>query len=265
VFCNKQYSALYGLSPELMQPGVSQQQILDYRTRSGIIPLSAAGDYIKDREAKAGAGARSETVLELADGRTLSVIIRPTPSRGWVTTHEDITDRRRAESQVAHLALHDPLTDLPNRALLRERLETALGRVHAGEQLAVLYLDLDHFKTVNDSLGHQSGDRVLTQLGDYLRIATRPTDAICRYGGEEFLLISHAVRGGAAQVAERLLDGWRATRPLATFSVGYAIHETGVTADVTLEHADLALYEAKRDGRNCVRAFTRQAREAATP
>jgi diguanylate cyclase (GGDEF)-like protein len=171
-------------------------------------------------------------------------------------------------TRLEQLRVIDALTDAATRDALtgignRRAAETSIATLQPGD--ALFLLDLDHFKTVNDSLGHQSGDRVLTQLGDYLRIATRPTDAICRYGGEEFLLISHAVRGGAAQVAERLLDGWRATRPLATFSVGYAIHEAGVTADVTLEHADLALYEAKRDGRNCVRAFTRQAREAATP
>jgi diguanylate cyclase (GGDEF)-like protein len=168
-------------------------------------------------------------------------------------------EQLRVIDALTEAATRDALTGIGNR----RAAETSIATLQPGD--ALFLLDLDHFKTVNDSLGHQTGDRVLTQLGEYLRAATRPDDAICRYGGEEFLLISPAAHDGAALVAERLLDGWRATRPLVSFSVGFAIHEAGATVDVTLEHADLALYEAKREGRNCARAYTPHEREAATP
>ncbi len=264
VFCNKQYADLYGLSPELMTPGLSQQQILDYRTQSGIIPLSAADDYIKDRETKAIAGAKSETFVELTDGRTLSVVIRPTPTGGWVTTHEDITDRRRAETQVAHLALHDPLTDLPNRALLRERLEAALGRVGAGEQLAVLYLDLDHFKDVNDTLGHAVGDELLKCIADRVRRCLEPKDTLARLGGDEFAVIQTGLRerSEAADLAERIheavvapcvLDGHQV---LVGVSIGISLAPLDAdSADQLLKDADMALYGAKDAGRGTHRFF----------
>jgi diguanylate cyclase (GGDEF)-like protein len=267
VFCNKQYAALYGLSSELMTPGLSSQQVLDYRTQSGIIPLSAAGDYIKDRETKAGAASKSETLIELTDGRTLSAIIRPTPNGGWVTTHEDITDRRRAETQVAHLALHDPLTDLPNRALLHERLETALGRVRAGEQLAVLYLDLDHFKDVNDTLGHAVGDELLKCIADRVRRCLNADDTLARLGGDEFAVILTGLRerGEAADMAERIheavvapcvLDGHQV---LVGVSIGISFAPLDAdTADQVLKNADMALYGAKGAGRGTHRFFEPQ-------
>jgi diguanylate cyclase (GGDEF)-like protein len=258
VFSNKQYADMYGLSPELMTPGLTQQKILDYRTRSGIIPLSAAGDYIKDRASKARAGSRSETLVELTDGRTLSVIIRPTPNGGWVTTHEDVTDRRRAEIQVAHLALHDSLTDLPNRALLRERLEEALGQSSPGEQLAVLYLDLDHFKDVNDTLGHAVGDALLKCIADRVRGCLKAGDTLARLGGDEFAVIQTGLRerGEAADLAELIheavtepcvLDGHQV---LVGVSIGISIAPNDADdADQLLKNADMALYGAKDAGR----------------
>jgi diguanylate cyclase (GGDEF)-like protein len=104
---------------------------------------------------------------------------------------------------------------------------------------------------VNDNLGHQAGDEVLAQIGRYLQDFTRPTDFVSRYGGEEFLLLCRRVRAGdALGIANRLLDGWRTRRPLVTFSVGYAIRGDGEPPELTVEHADMALYQAKRDGRD---------------
>jgi diguanylate cyclase (GGDEF)-like protein len=160
-------------------------------------------------------------------------------------------EQLRVIDALTDAATHDALTGIGNR----RAAEASIASLEAGD--ALFLLDLDHFKKVNDSLGHKAGDQVLADVGEYLRASTRPTDAICRFGGEEFLVVSHVTHAeGADHLAARLLDGWRATRPVVTFSIGYALHQTGDAADVTLEHADMALYEAKHAGRDRAHAYT---------
>src|SRR5260370_34389005 len=127
--------------------------------------------------------------MGLADGRTISVLNHPMAGGAWVATHEDITERRQAEKQIAHMARHDALTDLPNRVLLRERLAHALAELPRDKRLAVLYLDLDHFKSVNDTLGHQIGDELLKTVAARLRGCVREADTVARVGGAEFAII----------------------------------------------------------------------------
>jgi diguanylate cyclase (GGDEF)-like protein len=147
-------------------------------------------------------------------------------------------------------ATQDSLTGIANR----RAAETTLDSIATGD--IVFVADLDHFKVINDSLGHKAGDDVLQQFGEYLRRAVRPTDFAARYGGEEFLIVCRdADREAAPMIANRLLNGWRAQRPLVTFSLGYCAHELGDPVDTTVEHADMALYEAKRAGRDCARAY----------
>jgi diguanylate cyclase (GGDEF)-like protein len=147
-------------------------------------------------------------------------------------------------------ATHDALTGLANR----RAAEANVASLQRGD--AVFMVDLDYFKSVNDSLGHQSGDRVLVEFGEYLKDALRPTDFVARYGGEEFVIVCpHSTAEGADLIANRLLDGWRERRPIVTFSVGYSIHDVASTPQATLERADTALYEAKRGGRDRVHAF----------
>jgi diguanylate cyclase (GGDEF)-like protein len=119
------------------------------------------------------------------------------PGGGWVSTHEDVTERRQAEMKIAHMARHDALTDLPNRVLLRERLSEALAQVEHGQRLAVLYLDLDQFKNVNDSLGHPTGDELLRVVAGRLRSCVRDTDTISRVGGDEFFIIQTGIANAA--------------------------------------------------------------------
>jgi diguanylate cyclase (GGDEF)-like protein len=154
-------------------------------------------------------------------------------------------EQLRVIEALTDAATHDALTGISNRRAAGDCIAT----LQPGD--GVFILDVDHFKNINDSLGHQAGDEVLTQLGDFLRDFTRPTDFVARYGGEEFLLICRRLRPDAAEhIANRLLDGWRMRRPIVTFSIGYTLHADGDPTEVTVEHADMALYQAKRDGRD---------------
>ncbi len=182
-------------------------------------------------------------------------------------TMQDITARKQSEQRIEHLALYDALTDLPNRALLAQRAELALAlaaRHRVG--LALLFLDLDRFKEVNDSLGHAEGDALLVQAAARLRDLVRETDTVCRLGGDEFvLLLPEAGREGALQVADKVLAAFR--QPFAvnghslrvTASVGIALypHDGQNIADL-LKNADAALYQAKQDGRNTWTFYDRE-------
>jgi diguanylate cyclase (GGDEF)-like protein/PAS domain S-box-containing protein len=177
---------------------------------------------------------------------------------------EDITDRARAEERIAHMAHHDALTDLPNRALLRERLQSALAYVRHGDSLAVHYLDLDHFKSINDTLGHTVGDELLKTVAERLRGCVRDTDTVARLGGDEFAIVQIGLRDirDAADLAQRILELFkdpiepRGHHVVTDVSIGIAVapHD-GVDADQLLKNADLALYGAKADGRGTYRFF----------
>jgi len=166
----------------------------------------------------------------------------------------DATERRDAHERLAHDASHDTLTGLPLRRKLLDRLEIALaGARRRQTTAAVLFIDLDHFKRVNDELGHQTGDRVLSALGRHLSDHVRPGDVVARFGGEEFLLL---LRGLGVSVAvervERILRSWNAARPVTTFSAGVADLRPEEDVATALRRADEALYRAKQAGRDRV-------------
>jgi diguanylate cyclase (GGDEF)-like protein len=194
----------------------------------------------------------------------ITLVNKPIAGVGWLATHEDITERKQAEEQIAHMARHDALTDLPNRVLLRERLEHELKRVKRGECLAVLCLDLDHFKGVNDTLGHPIGDELLKVVAERLRRCTREPDTIARLGGDEFAIIMTAMQqpSDASALCRRIRDS--ITKPfnldghqiIADISIGISISPYDATeADQLLKNADMALYGAKADGRGTFRFF----------
>ena len=177
---------------------------------------------------------------------------------------DDVTERKEAEARIAHLAHYDTLTGLPNRVLFREQLEKELAFIRRGGQLAVLYLDLDHFKHVNDTLGHSVGDELLKQAAERLRACLRDCDLIARLGGDEFAIVQTALGNpkDAELLAERLrkviletfnLSGHQAVVDL---SIGIALSPgDGLQLDELLKHADLALYGAKSEGRGTYRYF----------
>src|SRR6266849_4078205 len=188
VFCNQRYIEMYGLSPEVVTAGCALRDLLEHRAAVGAFAGSPA-DYIVDLLEDVAGGKPSHSVVKSVDGRVFSIVRNPITGGGWIATHEDITDRQRAEERIVHMARHDALTDLPNRLMLRERLDHELKRVKRGECLAVLCLDLDHFKSVNDTLGHPIGDELLKVVAERLRRCTREPDTIARLGGDEFAII----------------------------------------------------------------------------
>jgi diguanylate cyclase (GGDEF)-like protein/PAS domain S-box-containing protein len=177
-----------------------------------------------------------------------------------LTTARDITERKRTEEQLAYMATHDPLTDLPNRMLFNDRLTLALARAHRNQQkLAVMLLDLDHFKDVNDTLGHSVGDKLLQAVGERLINLLRKSDTIARMGGDEFMLILPEIARveDTARVAQKVLESFRGPFVLdghevhITTSIGIAIYpDDGEDADTLMRDADMAMYRAKAQGRN---------------
>jgi diguanylate cyclase (GGDEF)-like protein len=260
---NARYLDIFKIPPGLVRLGCTVRELLQDLAKAGIVD----GDrekYVCDLLASIAQGKTTHTCRELNDGRTIHITNRPLPDGGWVATHEDITERRQAEAQISHMAHHDALTDLPNRVLLREHLETALLRVRRGEYLAILYLDLDHFKSINDTLGHSIGDELLRTVAGRLRRCIRETDTIARLGGDEFAIIQTAIEqpSDAASLARRIRDAVTAPFDLdghhviADVSIGISIAPNDATdSDQLLKNADMALYGAKSDGRGTFRFF----------
>jgi diguanylate cyclase (GGDEF)-like protein/PAS domain S-box-containing protein len=263
VVCNRRYREIFGLSAEVVRPGMTIQEILRHSIAVGNHP-SMTVEQLFSNFVRGLRPNGSGTVYELRKGRTVSISHRPMANGGWVGTYEDITERRRAEGRIAYLAHHDALTGLPNRVLFRDNLQHALARVARGEQVAVLCLDLDHFKSVNDTLGHPVGDVLLCAVTARLQALVRDTDTISRLGGDEFTIIQTKI-GGATDVTAlvgRVIDSISEPydvdghQVVIGVSIGIALApQDGEEPDLLLRNADMALYRAKADGRGAYRFF----------
>ena len=197
--------------------------------------------------------------LETRDRRTLALSFEPMERGGSVVLVEDVTERKDAEARIRQLARYDPLTGLPNRNLLHEQMEAMLGTARHDRQLyAVLFIDLDRFKQVNDTLGHAFGDRLLCAVSDRLRTLVGAPDLIARFGGDEFVVILAAIQAenNAAAMAERIVSALAEPysiddhRVVIGCSIGIAVAAGGdADEDRLLKNADMALYRAKAEGR----------------
>ncbi|MER8674823.1 MULTISPECIES: EAL domain-containing protein [unclassified Mesorhizobium] len=259
---NQRFLDLYKVTPDDFPLGMSQRALLEQMVRLRIYPSMDIDGEIANTRASLQAGEERSTDRSLADGRTLLVARRPLTGGGWVATFEDITERRRAEERMSHLAHYDTLTDLPNRSMFRERLDQAM----AGDTpLAIFSLDLDRFKAVNDTWGHPAGDWLLKCVAERLRHSLRSdTDVVARLGGDEFAILQFNPKGAtdAEQLAKRIVAV--VSQPFRDkgrdmhvgISLGIALYPgDGKDADTLLKNADMALYSGKSEGRNVYRFF----------
>ena len=261
VLSNPRVGEMFGLAAADFAPGTRFVDLFRLivsqggRTEEHHDEVTDGYDYHRRLITQPGGGT---TLLKVGRDRVFSIAHRSMADGSWVSTFADISDRIRTEGQVAHMALHDALTDLPNRVMFHQRLKEALRRVKRGEACAVLCLDLDRFKTVNDTLGHPVGDKLLMAVAGKLRGLVRETDTVARLGGDEFAIIL----GNLKKTTDTTDFAGRLIRALSEphdtgehlvvtgVSIGIALApDDGIDPDQLLKCADLALYRAKSGGR----------------
>lgn len=266
-YVNKKFTQLTGYAPEeaigqnprILKSDVTPREVFDNLWKTILSGQEWRGELLNRRR-------NGEVYWSIAS-------ISPLHNEQGEITHfianvEDINERKNAEATIERLAYYDPLTDLPNRRMLQDRLELALKRSRRQTTgAALLYIDLDSFKHVNDSLGHPAGDKLLREMARRFTDALRDDDLVCRLGGDEFAVILHDVRHDqdVIPVAQKLLDA--TAEPLQldgrevviTASVGIALYpKDGSDAKSLGKHADIALYHAKGEGKNTFRFFSEE-------
>jgi diguanylate cyclase (GGDEF)-like protein len=254
---NHRFSEMMGLSHDLVHSGASAPDIVFACVVAQAISAESGERIIAEIE-NSITGEFVTVDPRTAERHALSWSFQPMAGGGTVVLVEDITERRKAEARIRHLARYDELTALPNRLSFRDEIERLLAVPHdAAHMSALLFIDLDQFKQVNDTLGHPSGDRLLTMVADRLREMLGPEDFVARFGGDEFVVFQQNIESteDAAALARRLVDRlserYQIDRHLVEIgaSVGIAVTCGGVKADNLLKNADMALYRAKSSGR----------------
>jgi diguanylate cyclase (GGDEF)-like protein len=260
VLCNRRYPEFFSRIADLLVPGARYGDLVRAGIRRGMykgVDPKRSEAWVSQKVAAHDAGTASE--LQLEGGRWLHSIPRRTADGGIVDVRRDVTERKLLEQAVEHMAMHDSLTDLPNRASFYRELQRALARARRdGSLTAVMLLDLDRFKEVNDIYGHSVGDRLLQAVGRQLIACVRMSDLVARLGGDEFGVIAESRDGLPAleALAERIVRGLELGLELdgLTLEVGVSLGLTVFPvdqggADELVAHADRALYAAKEAGR----------------
>jgi diguanylate cyclase (GGDEF)-like protein len=262
VVANRRFSELVG-GGDAVPPGTTATRIMELAAAHGHFSPEDMAALHRWRKTMVGRQTTATHTFDMTDGRALTMTHQPMED-GWLATCEDITERREADIRMAHMARHDALTDLPNRVLFREKLEEAMAYARRGKSLALLCLDLDQFKAVNDTLGHPVGDALLQTVAGRLIQRVRDTDTVARLGGDEFAVVQAPIDRptDAADFADRLLAMFddpfeiEGHQVIISTSIGIAFApQDGQDADQLLKNADLALYRAKSDGRGVYRLF----------
>ena len=264
ILCNDRYTEMFQLPRELTTPGTALRHIFDHQVSHGMYPGNDPDEYFRGVMAIITAREPASTVTEFADGRAMVAVFRPAPGGGFVTTVEDITEQKRAEKRIAHIAHHDSLTGLHNRAAFSDYLATTIDEtLRTAGTFAILCLDLDRFKEVNDLYGHLVGDALLREVAQRLQAVAQGA-FLARIGGDEFIVITvgDAQAAAAGQLAQQLktalsgdieIDGRQLRIGL---SIGIASCPVDGTDPTTLlANADVALYRAKAEGRDTIQFF----------
>jgi diguanylate cyclase (GGDEF)-like protein len=264
VYCNSAFLDLYHLPKRLGKPGTPFVDIVRGRIEANSHVGDDAEAYYVERTQGVDRNQVWVDVHRLNSGEMVSVNHQPLPDGGWVATHKDITEFARLQEELAHRAYHDALTGLPNRHMLQQRLAECVQQADGLGSFALLLVDLDGFKSINDTLGHAAGDAVLREVARRLEVTAGITCMAARMGGDEFAVVMDV--GAVARDAHRLavaltdvgrvpfiVDGQEAD---IAFSVGVAVAPgDGTTPDELLKNADLALYAAKGERRGSYRFF----------
>jgi diguanylate cyclase (GGDEF)-like protein len=254
---NHRFSKMMKLADDFVQRGASVSDICEACVVAGTLSAASAGLIMQEVE-----HSRASDIItadpDSKKNRSLSWTFQPMADGGTVMLVEDITERKDAEARISHLARYDELTELPNRLNFRDEIGNLLEVQQGAEQLsALLFIDLDQFKQVNDTLGHPCGDQLLCAVAARLREMLRPEDFVARFGGDEFVVFQQNIQtaddaaGLARRIVDRLSERYKIDNHLVEIgaSVGIAMTSRGVSADTLLKNADMALYRAKADGR----------------
>ena len=268
IVCNKLYREIYDLPEELTQPGTSLAEIVRYHVkretgRDDAEELQKQRAWIEQHVAELARGKSFSHTQFLKSGRIVLVSNQPLAVGGWVDIQEDITEKRLAEQKIDWLARHDTLTEIANRHHFREQLENWFSMQQAGGGFALLWIDLDHFKEVNDRLGHPAGDALLKSVAKRLRAVVRDTDVVARLGGDEFAILqANAGQAQATKLAKRILCALAEPhhvlghKVVTGASIGIALApKDGSHPEELMKNADVALYSAKTSGRSAYAHF----------
>jgi diguanylate cyclase (GGDEF)-like protein len=254
---NYRFSQMTGLSDDLVHSRSSALDIVSACIVAGTISAECGKSIVAEIE-NSVAGEIITADPQTAESRALSWTFQPMAGGGTVVLVEDITERRKAEARISHLARYDELTGLPNRLNFRDEIERLLAAPHDAALLsALLFIDLDQFKQINDTLGHPCGDRLLSMVANRLREMLRPDDFVARFGGDEFVVFRQNIKSAedaaalARRIVDRLSERYEIDRHLVEIgaSIGIATTSPGIKADHLLKNADMALYRAKSSGR----------------
>jgi diguanylate cyclase (GGDEF)-like protein len=267
VLTNDQALKMFNLSPDNAAVGAHVKSVLAKLVASGVIaePQFARLASILAND---DAGVDFVIPLETLDERAFEITVHRMTSEGTVLVIQDVTERRNAQLEINRMARFDSVTELPNRRCFEEQLALALRRdVALGDGLTVMFLDLDDFKQVNDSLGHRTGDKLLVEIASRLRAIIGPRDLVARWGGDEFVILHHHAPGQLEthDLAKRIIDEINravvidGSEVIVGASIGSAsAPDDGLSPDALLSKADIALYAAKADGRRVWRAFEQE-------
>ena len=257
---NRRFFEIFKLPRGKIRPGASYREVLEFSMALNTHVGKSVEQLLQEQREYLQDGINGAHFIELGDGRVISCNYSATADGRWVATYEDVTERRQAEAKIMHMARHDALTNLPNRLLFHDKMQQALNY---GESLAVLFLDLDRFKSVNDSLGHSVGDALLVAVTERLQSVVRGVDTVARLGGDEFAIVQSGSRPtDATELAGKVIEAL--SLPFEVLghqvnigtSIGIAMAPgDGREPDQLLRNADMALYRAKAEGRGSYHFF----------